>query len=579
MIELLRELAELTTLDEGSPQAFRVRAYENARRAVEAASGELHAMSEAELVRIDGIGKSTAQKIREYFDTGKVDKLEALRARFPPSVVALSHVPGIGPKALAKLRSALGVESIADLERAVAEHEIRALEGFGEKTEAKIAKALERLGLRGTEQRTAIAKAMPLAKRVVTMLEGYPGVETARTCGSLRRMCETIGDLDVVVAARDGAPIMERFATSPFADQVLVRGDTKTSVLTRQGVQIDLRVVEPEAIGAASLYFTGSKAHNIKLRQMAMERGWLLNEYALSDNESGAVIARETEEAIYEALGLPWIAPPLREDAGEIEAALAGRLPMAIRPSDLKGDLHVHSSLSGDGRSSLEEMIVAALARGYRYLAITEHAADLPPNGVSREDLVAQRGELRGLQEKYPGIRLLHGVELNIGRHGELDYDLEFRMQFDWCLASVHTYFDLSREEQTDRMVSAMHDPSVNMIGHPFARTIGKRPGIELDVEKILAAASDTGTALEINSGLSRLDLPSDVLRRARGRDGVRFVLNSDAHHVEEYARVDDGVEHALRGWVEPSEVANTWEADAFLGWVAEHRMRPAAPR
>jgi DNA polymerase (family 10) len=570
--ELLRELAELTTLDEASPQAFRVRAYENARRAVEGLTEDIDAFSEAQLVKVEGIGKSTAKKIREYLDHGRIDKLEQLRAKFPPGVVALSNVPGIGPKAVLKLRKELGIENIADLRQAIADEKIRTLAGFGDKSEAKMARAIERLGLDGKEQRTPIAKALPLARRLLATLRDLPDVIEADYCGSLRRVSETIGDLDIVVASRSAEPIMRALVELPMVDQVLVQGDTKTSVLTRYGMQIDVRVVEPEQLGAARLYFTGSKAHNIKLRQLAIERGWILNEYALSNAKTGEVIARETEEQIYQALGLPWIPPPLREDGGEIEAALDGSLPRAMKPTDILGDLHVHTSLSGDGRSPLEAMVQAALARGYRYLAITEHAADLPMQGVSREALVAQRAELVGLRHKYPDIELLHGIELNIDADGDLDYDLAFRMQFDWCLASIHTHFDLSRERQTQRMLRAMADPSVNMIGHPFARTIGKRPGVELDVDAIFDAAERTGCALEINSGLSRLDLPANVLKRAREREGIRFVITSDAHHVDEYVRTEMGVQHALRGWVDPSRVANTLGREPFVRWVKERR-------
>ncbi len=569
IVDVLREMAELTTLDEGSPQAFRVRAYENALRAVEAFSGDIAPLGLAELQKIDGIGKSTAQKIREYLDSGKIDKLEKLRAAYPPGVVALSQIPGLGPKAVAKLRKELGIESIAALRDAIAAQKIRGLAGFGAKTEEKIAKALDRLGLDGKAQRTAIAKAMPIAERLCRELEAMPEVVRAHYCGSLRRFRETIGDLDIVVASESAEPIMEWFAAMPMVDEVIVRGDKKTSVRTRKGLQIDLRVVLPRQLGAAMLYFTGSKAHNIKLRQRAMDRGWLLNEYALERADDGKVIASETEEAIYQALGLPWIPEVLREDNGEIEAAEAGALPQAI--AALHGDLHVHTDLSGDGRSDLEAMIEAARARGYSFIAITEHAEALPLQGVGREALVAQRERIAALQQKYPDIALLHGVELNIGPEGELDYDQDFRRQFDWCLASVHTHFDLDRAAQTRRIERAMQDPTVNMIGHLSARTIGKRPGIDLDIDAVLAGAEATGTALEINSGLPRLDVSVEVLRAARDR-AVVFVMTSDAHHVDELDRMQFGIKHAHRAWLPPERVANTWPRERFLSWAKQQR-------
>ncbi len=572
VVDLLKELAELTTLDEGSPQAFRVRAYENALRGVESATVDVGSLTEAQLTKLDGVGKSTAKKIREYLDTGKVDKLEALRAKWPRGVVELTQIPGLGPKAVTKLRAELGVENLSDLKRAIAEQRIRRLSGFGEKTELKLAQAIERLAL--GDKRTSIAKALPIALRLVAELEALPGVTRARYCGSLRRFRETIGDLDIVVASETPSPVMEWLVQHPLVAEVLVHGDKKTSVTTRKGLQIDLRVVLPHQLGAATLYFTGSKAHNIKLRQRAIDRGLLLNEYALERADTGEVIASETEEAIYEALGLPWIPEVLREDNGEIERALEGTLPRGVSLDEVRGDLHVHTELSGDGQSSLEDMVAAARGRGYTFLAITEHAEDLPLQGVKRGPLLEQRERIKALQaELGDSITLLHGIELNIDADGELDYDAEFRREFDWCLASVHTHFDLDRERQTRRILKAMHDPTVNMIGHLSARTIGKRPGIELDIDAVLDAAESTGCALEINSGLPRLDVSVDVLRRARERP-VNFVMTSDAHHTRELDRMQWGVLHALRGWTEPERVANTWSRERFLTWAREQRAR-----
>lgn len=567
--DVLRELAELTALDEGSPQAFRVRAYENALRAVETLSGDITTMSAAALTKIDGVGKSTAQKIREYLDTGRVDKLEALRAKFPPGVVEMSHVPGVGPKAVAKLREALGVESVADLAKAVREQRVRTVPGFGAKSEEKIARAIERLGLGGKDRRTPIAKAMPIAQRLVAALRELPEVQEVAYCGSLRRFRETIGDLDVVVASDDAARVMDHFATLPIVDEIIVRGETKTSVSTRKGLQIDLRVVKRAQLGAALLYFTGSKAHNIKLRQRALERGYTLNEYALEEIGTGRVVASETEAAIYEALGLPFIPPSMREDQGEVEAAEAGRLPPAI--ARVSGDLHVHTDLSGDGRSPLGDMIAGARARGYGFLAITEHAEGLPLQGVGRDALLRQRQAIRAAARDLDDLTLLHGVELNIGPDGELDYDEDFRRGFDWCLASVHTHFDLDVARQTRRVVEAMRSPAVNMIGHLTARQIGKRPGIDLDLDAIFDAAEETGTALEINCALPRLDVSVDILRRAADRDVV-FVLTSDAHEVSELDRMQWAVPHALRGWLDPEKIANCWAPERFLAWVRERR-------
>ncbi|MEZ4444791.1 MAG: DNA polymerase/3'-5' exonuclease PolX [Polyangiaceae bacterium] len=574
VVDALRELAELTALEEGSPQSFRVRAYENAMRAVQAMAEDPGSLTVAQLTKKDGIGKSTAQKIQELVTTGRIDKLEALRQAWPRAVVELSHIPGVGPKAVKKLRSELGIESVADLRAALDAQKIRTLAGFGAKSEEKIKKAIERLGLDGKQHRAPIAKALPLASRLLDEVRELPGVVAARYCGSLRRFRETIGDLDIVVAADDAAPIMEWLKGLNMVEQVIVSGDTKTSVLTRKGLQVDLRVVAPHQYGAASLYFTGSKAHNIKLRQRAIARGMQLNEYALERVDGGEVVASETEEAIYRALDLPFIPAVLREDDGEIEAAERGELPTPLEVEALFGDLHVHTDLSGDGRSPLSTMVEAARARGYRFLAITEHAEALPMQGVGREALLEQRDAIRALQREIgDGLTLLHGIELNIDAEGGLDYDHEFRMQFDWCLASVHTHFDLSRERQTQRILAAMKDPSVNMIGHLTARSIGKRPGIELDIDAVLDAAEETGTGLEINAGLPRLDVSTEVLRRARGRD-ITFVMVSDAHHESELDRMRWGVKHASRGWLDPERLANTWSRERFLAWTQQRRSR-----
>jgi DNA polymerase (family X) len=573
VLDMLRELAELTMLDEGDPQSFRVRAYESAAHAIEAQATDLGRLTMAELQKIDGVGKSTSSKIRELYEAGKVARLEELRAKFPASVVALMRLPGVGPKAVVKLRAELGVQSIDDLRRAIVERRVRALKGFGAKSEEKLARALDRLDAEGAITRTPISVALPLAERIVARMREVEGVTHASYCGSLRRFCETIGDVDIVVAAAHAQPVMAALTSMSVVDRVLGAGEAKTSVVTRRGTQIDLRVVAAHQLGAAQLYFTGSKGHNIKLRMRALARGWTLNEYALSEVDGGKVVASETEEQIYAALGLPWIPPVLREDAGELEAAERGALPRAI--GDAIGDFHVHTTVSGDGRSSLEEVVLAARARGYRVLALTDHAEGTL-SGVGRDAFVLQRARIRALQQQLgDSLTLLHGVELNIGPSGELDYDLEFRRQFDWCLASVHDHFDLDRAAQTRRVVAAMHDPTVRMIGHLSARMIGGRPPIDVDLDAIFSAAEATGTALEVNGGLPRLDLSVEALRRARGRD-VTLLLTSDAHHANELERVRYAALNAARAWIDPARIANTWDAPRLLGWLRE-KPRPRA--
>jgi DNA polymerase (family 10) len=571
LVSLFRELVQLTVLDEGSPNAFRARAYENALEAIAAHPGDLGALSERELQRIAGIGQSTARKIREFFERGTIARLEELRAQYPTELVELSRLPGVGPKTLARLRSELGISNLAELKGALEGQKLRALRGLGAKAEEKLLQAIARMGAAGPDERRPISAALPIAQELVAALEAFPQVERAQYCGSLRRLRETIGDVDIVAASSEPAAVREAFLKLPTVREVIGGGDTRTSVRTTTGLQVDLRVVLPAQFGAACQYFTGSKAHNIKLRQRALERGLLLNEYGLQRADTGQVIASESEQAIYDALGLPFIPPPMREDRGELEAAARGELPAAVRVEDVRGDLHVHTTLSGDGRSTLEEIVAAAAARGYEYLALTDHAENLAMSGVSREALARQRRQVDALRASWPDLALLHGSELNIARDGSVDYDPGFRDTLEWRVAGVHSHFDLGREEQTRRILAAMEDPTVDAIAHLSGRRIGRRPGIELDVAAVLAKAVETDTAIEINASLGRLDASSEVLLQARGA-GVTFVLSTDTHHTRELARMDHGVRHATRGWVDPDRIANTWPRARFLEWLQTRR-------
>ncbi|MFV0526881.1 MAG: DNA polymerase/3'-5' exonuclease PolX [Acidimicrobiales bacterium] len=575
---MLDELATLTSLDEESPQSFKVRAYENARRAVEAYPGDVTDLSAGQLAGLDGIGRSTAAKIRELVDTGTVAKLEALRADYPPAFVELSRIPGVGPKSLKLMRSELAIEDLDGLVAAIEAQQLRTLRGMGPTSEAKIARAIDRLGLTGKDRRTPVAQVMPIGQRLVDDLGLVDGVTAVTFCGSLRRMAETIGDLDVTVATREPSRVTEAVTRHPLVGEIILSGDTKTSFLTARGLQVDVRVVAPEQFGAATLYFTGSKAHNIALRQRAIERGLLLNEYGLFPHERGAAepaagepVAATTEEDIYRALGLPWIPPPMREGTGELAAADAGNLPDVVTLADIKGDLHYHTDRSGDGRAPLEDMVKVAADRGYAYLAITDHGEDLAINGSTAAQMLEHRDAIRALQSSYPDMTLLFGCELNIGADGGLDYDADFRAGFDYTVASVHSSFDQPVRAQTARLVRAISDPTVNAIGHLTGRYIGRRPGIEIDVDIVLEALFRFDVALEINGALDRLDANADVVRRAVER-GVKLVIDTDSHHTSELGRMEWGVLTAQRGWVPRDLVVNTWEPDRFLTWVAEHR-------
>ena len=567
-LRTLAELAKLTALDEGSPQAFRVRAYENAIQGIEGYGGELSDLTKADLTKIKGVGPSTADKILEFETTGHVAKLDSLREKYPPPFVELTKIPGLGPKTLKVMRSELGVEDIDSLREAIADEKLRELPGLGKTSEEKIGKAIERLGLHGKDRRTPLVEAMPLARSLARRLRDLPTVVDAVPCGSIRRFSETIGDIDIVVATLDPASVSGFVLDLPEVDEVIGSGDTKTSFLTREGMQVDVRTVLPDQLGAALVYFTGSKAHNIALRQIAINNNWLLSEYGLFDGDD--VVASETEADVYQALGLQFVPPSMREATGEVEAARDG-LPSVVTREQIKGDLHYHSNRSGDGRSSLEEMIEAGRGAGYEYIAFTDHGEDLAINGSSREEMLAHRDAIRSLQAENPDMTILFGCELNIGADGDLDYDTDFRLEFDYCVASIHSHFDLPEDDQTARILSALQDPSVNAIGHLSGRYVGRRPGVELDVDVVLEALELTGVALEINGALDRLDATTEVTRKAMARD-VSFVIDTDSHHTKELVRMDYGVQYAQRAWVTSDRVVNTWSRDDFTEWVKQRR-------
>jgi DNA polymerase (family 10) len=389
-------------------------------------------------------------------------------------------------------------------------------------------------------------------------------------------MRETIGDVDVLAAAERPGPLMDAFVSLPHVAEVIAHGAAKTSIRTTEGLQVDLRVVPPHAWGAALQYFTGSKAHNIRTREIAVHHKLKLSEYGLFDARTGELIVSETEEEVYNRLGLPWIPPPLREDGGEIEAALRGELPDLVTESDIRGDLHTHTDLT-DGVATLADMVEAAARRGYAYYAVTDHAPNLFMQRMSDDKMLAQRTELRELAGRHRRMRLLHGTELNIDADGEVDWPPEFLAGFDLCVASVHSHFTQSRQAMTRRLVRACENPYVNIIGHPTGRLIGRRPAVDVDLDELFAAAARTGTAIEVNASPERLDLAGEHINRAR-RYGVRFAVNSDAHASTHLACMRYGVGTAQRGWLTPEDVVNTWPLDRLLEWAgARARERSSA--
>jgi DNA polymerase (family 10) len=410
---------------------------------------------------------------------------------------------------------------------------------------------------------------MEIATRVMAELSASATIARIEYAGSLRRLSETIGDIDILVAAADTGSVMARFVELPGVTAILGTGGTKASVVIDDRMQVDLRVVPEKSFGAAWLYFTGSKGHNIELRQRSLDRGATLNEYSLSSQSTGEAIAAKTESEIYSALSLQWITPDVREGAGEIAAADAGTLPVPIRIEDIKGDLHVHTDRSGDGRSSLTDMLDAASESGFEYVAITDHAENLTMNGLSREEMREQHAEIEEQRSLRPEMAILAGVELNIDADGSIDYDAEFLEFFDIGVASVHSHFDLDSVAQTARIITAMENPAVSIIGHPTGRRIGSRPGITFDLDAVLEASVATGTALEINASLQRLDLPATFLRRAVEVPGVRFVISTDSHHTSGFANMQWGVSLARKGWVKRSSVLNTLPKSEFLAGLA----------
>ena len=568
--DVARQFAEITTLLKlsGADQ-FRVRAYERAAGAIGAAPVDLSTISADEMAALKGIGASTAKKIAEYLSTGRLTMLEELRAKVPPGLVELIRVPGLGPKTARILHDQLGVDSVEALREAIETERLRGLPGLGAKTEANLKEAIARIGAKDTARRP-MADAIAIAEELCRRLAELPQVVEVTFAGSLRRMRETIGDIDVLAASHDPAPVHAAFRDSDLVTDVLAAGDKKTSVLTKRGIQADLRVVEPDAYGAALVYFTGSKAHNVRVRERAVRKGLLLSEYGLFDRETEERLASRTEADVYAAMDLPLIAPPLREDTGEVEAAVAGALPAVVQLTDMRGDLHGHSDWSGDGKATLDEMVEAAAARGYEYWAVTDHAENLPMNGLSRERMRERRAAIEALQDQHQ-MRILAGAELNIAGDGSVDYDPEFLAEMDFNVASIHTLMTRSGDEQTARIITAMRNPHVHAIGHLTGRKIGVRPPYDIDLDSILEAAVLTGTALEVNASPRRLDLSGDMIRRAVAA-GVTLTISCDAHSVGDLASMRYGVATAQRGWATAADVLNCRPLQGLLDFVAAKR-------
>lgn len=550
---VLLEYADLLAIL--SEDRFKPRSYEKAARAVGGYHADIGTLELAEILKIPNVGKSIAEKIQEFLREGTFETLESLRAKIPPGVRDIIAVPGVGPKKAMILYQDLGIANIDDLREAVESGRIAELKGFGARTESNIRRGLERF--QQQTGRALVSVAMDLAEDFIERISSSVDVERIDYAGSLRRMVETIGDVDLLVASDDPVPVMDAFTGIDIVERVLAKGEAKSSVLTRQGLQVDLRVVPDEAWGAAMIYFTGSKAHNIRIREMAVRKGLKLNEYGLFDAKSGTLIVAETEQEVYERLGLPWIPPTMREDRGEVEAALDGSLPDVVTQKQLRGDLHTHTNLT-DGLASLEQMLETASAMKYAYYAVTDHAPNLFMQRMTDEKMLAQRERLRKLQPKYPKTTLLHGTELNIDPEGNVDWGPEFLDGFDVRVASVHSMFGQSKDEMTRRIVRAMENQYVNVIGHPTTRKINQRQPVEFDLDEVFAAAARTGTALEVNAYPDRLDLKDEHIMWAK-RYGVKFAVDTDSHATTHLDHMRYGVAIAQRGWLTKDDVINAW--------------------
>ena len=553
LARIFSEIADMLEIKEES--IFRISAYRRAARAMESLTEDVtEVAARDDLEEVPGIGTSTAEKIEEYLETGKITYYEELRASLPAGITTLMSVPEVGPKTAVLLYEKLGVTTIDELERAARQGLVRTLPRMGAKTEENILNGIELI--RRTKERLPLGQVLPHATEIEDALRALKEVKAISLAGSIRRMKETIGDIDVLVTSSRPARVMDVFTTLPQVQRVLAKGPTRSSVLLEVGIQADVRVVKPESFGAALQYFTGSKEHNVRLREKGVRRGLKINEYGVFRVKDEKRVAGRTEEEVYAALDLPWIPPEIREGQGEVELAEKGKLPRLVELPDIRGDLQMHTRWS-DGSDSAEEMARAAKERGYEYIAITDHSQSLKfVGGVTVEELREHAKLVKQVADKV-GIAILMGTECEVHPDGSLDYPDEVLKELDIVLAAVHTRFRMSEAEMTKRMIKAMENPHVDVVAHPTGRLLGQRESYSVNVERLVEAARRTGTVLEINAGPQRLDLRDTQARMAQER-GVKLAINTDAHTRYQLRYMEFGVGTARRGWVEKKNVINT---------------------
>lgn len=563
---IFEEVADLLEIQGANP--FRIRAYRTAARTVESQSvpvASLLQKDEAGLEELPGIGKDLAGKIREIVETGDLTLRKELILEIPEGLVEMMRISGLGPKRAKQIHRELGIESLDALERAAREERLQELHGLGPTLEAKILRGIAEH--RARSDRFRLADADVYVRPLVAHLRKAPGLERLEVAGSYRRRRETVGDVDILAAAEDAAPIAERFVAYPEVKEVLAHGDTKSSVRLRSGLQVDLRVVPDESFGAALHYFTGSKAHNIAIRTLGVKRKLKINEYGVF--RGNRRVGGRTEEEVFKAVDLPWIPPELREDRGEIEAAREGRLPTLVELGDLRGDLQMHSTYT-DGKNTIEEMARACEARGYEYFALTDHTkAVRVAGGLEAAEFRKQWREIERVQKTLDRVRILKAAEVDILPDGALDLDDDTLAELDLVVVSVHSSFNQSKTEMTRRVVRALRHPNVHVFGHPTGRILGRREPYALDLEEVVKVAADHGVALEVNAQPDRLDL-SDIHIQLAREAGVRLAISTDAHRVEELDFMRYGVDQARRGWCAVADVLNALPLPAFLAAI-EH--------
>ncbi len=564
--KIFQNIADLLAIKGES--RYRIVAYERAAETLSTLGRDIEDVwKSGELRDLPGVGEAIAAKIDEFFSSGELGFYNELTAEVPESLVEVLRVSHVGPKKAALFWHQLGVTTVAELEQAAAAGKLAKLSGMGQRSQEKILEGIEALRRLDTG-RVLLGQALPAAERFLERLRELPQTGAAEAAGSLRRRRETVGDLDLLTASSAPAEVMDAFLDFPEVDHIRGRGETKSSVVLRDGLRIQLWVHPPERFGTALQYATGSKEHNVRLRERAQRQGLSLSEHAFKA-EDGDELLCGSEGEVYEKLGLPWIPPELREDRGEIEAAVEGNLPDLIEIGDIRGELHSHTDWS-DGRASLQEMVQGAVQAGHRYLVVTDHSRSLGvANGLSIERLRQQRNAIREMQGRVgQDITLLQGAEVEILADGTLDYPDDVLAELDLVVASLHTSLEQPRAKVTERLLNAVVNPHVDVIGHPTGRLIGRRGPADLDLDSVFAAAAETGVALEISSSPERLDL-SDVHARRALEFGCLLAINTDAHHPDHFELLRYGVATARRGWVEPNSVINTWSADRLLEWLA----------